>query len=34
MAAGFLLQEGIDAVNVDGGVDRWSREVEEGMPRY
>lgn len=34
MAAGFLLQEGIEAVNVEGGVDRWSREVEEGMARY
>ena len=34
MAAGFLLREGIDAVNVDGGVDRWAAEVEGGMPRY
>jgi rhodanese-related sulfurtransferase len=34
MAAGFLLQEGIDAVNVEGGVDRWAREVEGGMARY
>ena len=34
MAAGFLLLEGIDAVNVDGGVDRWAAEVEGGMPRY
>jgi rhodanese-related sulfurtransferase len=34
MAAGFLLQEGIEAVNVEGGVDRWAREVESGMPRY
>jgi rhodanese-related sulfurtransferase len=34
MAAGFLLQEGIDAVNVEGGVDRWAREVEGSMARY
>ncbi len=34
MAAGFLLREGLDAVNVEGGVDRWAREVEGAMPRY
>ena len=34
MAAGFLEQSGIEAVNVSGGVDRWARDVEHGMARY
>jgi rhodanese-related sulfurtransferase len=34
MAAGFLEQEGIEAVNVAGGIDAWAREVEGEMARY
>jgi rhodanese-related sulfurtransferase len=34
MAAGFLEQEGVEAVNVEGGIDAWAREVERGMARY
>ena len=34
MAAGFLLERGIDAVNVGGGMDRWAREIDGAMARY
>ena len=34
MAAGFLLEKGIDAVNVGGGMDRWAREIDGAMARY
>ncbi len=34
MAADFLLLEGIEAVNVAGGMDRWAREIDGAMARY
>lgn len=34
MVAGFLLRQGYDAVNVDGGIDAWSREVDPSVARY
>jgi rhodanese-related sulfurtransferase len=34
MAADFLSQEGVTAVNVSGGIDEWAREVDTGMDRY
>jgi rhodanese-related sulfurtransferase len=34
MAADFLSQEGVNAVNVSGGIDGWAREVEVSMDRY
>ena len=34
MAAGFLLESGIEAVNVAGGMDRWAREIDGAMARY
>ena len=33
-AAEWLLSQGIEAVSVAGGVDRWAVEVEPGMKRY
>jgi rhodanese-related sulfurtransferase len=33
--AGFLAQQGFaHVVNLDGGIDAWSREVDPGIPRY
>jgi len=33
--AGFLAQNGFDnVVNLDGGIDAWSREVDRSVPRY
>jgi rhodanese-related sulfurtransferase len=33
--ADFLLQQGFDNVlNLHGGIDAWSREVDPGVPRY
>lgn len=32
--AGWLLAQGIEAVSLAGGVDRWAVEVEPGMKRY
>jgi rhodanese-related sulfurtransferase len=34
MAAGFLLEEGVEAINVGGGIDLWAREVDLTMSRY
>src|SRR5947209_17022652 len=34
MAAGWLAEQGYDAVSVAGGIDRWAAEVEPGMSRY
>ena len=34
LAAGLLLREGWDAVNVTGGIDRWARDVDGTMIRY
>jgi rhodanese-related sulfurtransferase len=28
-AAGFLLQQGVDAVNLEGGLDAWQRAGRE-----
>ena len=34
-AAAALAQLGFEALwNLSGGIDRWAREVEPGMPRY
>ncbi|MEK7724103.1 MAG: rhodanese-like domain-containing protein [Acidobacteriota bacterium] len=31
----FLLRNGFEKViNLDGGIDLWSKEVDEGVPRY
>lgn len=32
--AGWLLQQGYEAVSVAGGIDQWACEVERGMKRY
>ena len=33
--AGFLAQQGYDSViNLDGGIDAWSQEVDSNIPRY
>ncbi|MGD2168270.1 MAG: rhodanese-like domain-containing protein [Gammaproteobacteria bacterium] len=33
--AGFLAQHGFEnVVNLDGGIDAWSREVDPGIPGY
>ena len=33
--AAFLMQNGFDdVVNLDGGIDAWSREVDPQIPRY
>lgn len=33
--AGFLSHQGFESVvNLDGGIDAWSREVDPGIPRY
>jgi rhodanese-related sulfurtransferase len=34
MAAQYLVENGIEAVSVSGGIDAWARVVEPGMPRY
>jgi rhodanese-related sulfurtransferase len=34
-AAEFLVARGYDAVwNLAGGIDRWSTDVDHGLPRY
>ncbi len=33
-AALFLKQKGFNAASMDGGIDRWSILVDEGIPRY
>jgi rhodanese-related sulfurtransferase len=32
--ATYLAAQGIDAVNVAGGIDRWSTTVDPSIPRY
>ncbi len=33
--AGFLAHQGYEnVVNLDGGIDAWSREVDTSIPRY
>ncbi len=35
MVAGFLQQQGFkDVLNLRGGIDAWSREVDPKVPRY
>jgi rhodanese-related sulfurtransferase len=35
MATGFLAANGFSrAINLSGGIDRWSLEVDPGVPRY
>lgn len=35
MAAEFLERNGFSRVcNLDGGIDAWSRDVDDGIPRY
>jgi rhodanese-related sulfurtransferase len=34
MVVRYLLENGIDAVNVSGGVEGWAGEVDPAMPRY
>ena len=34
MAAEWLRSQGFDAKNLEGGIDRWSREVDPAVPRY
>ena len=34
-AACFLVESGFDQVfNLSGGIDAWSRELDDGVPRY
>jgi rhodanese-related sulfurtransferase len=33
-AVGFLRSRGVQAVNLGGGIDRWSLEVDPSVPRY
>jgi len=30
----WLRREGYDAVNLQGGIDAWAREVDSSLPRY
>ena len=34
MAASFLADEGLQAVNVSGGIDEWARAIDREMARY
>jgi rhodanese-related sulfurtransferase len=35
MAQDFLSQQGYsDVVNIDGGIDAWSLEIDSNIPRY
>jgi rhodanese-related sulfurtransferase len=35
MVAGFLAGQGFDrVVNLEGGIDAWSRKVDPSVPRY
>ena len=33
-AVELLAEQGIDAINVEGGIDAWSQEVDARVPRY
>jgi adenylyltransferase/sulfurtransferase len=33
-AVEFLDSHGIDAVNVQGGIDAWSEQIDPSVPRY
>ncbi len=30
----WLRQQGYDAINLEGGIDAWSREIDSSLPRY
>ena len=32
--ASWLKQQGVNALSMSGGIDRWSREVDPKVPRY
>jgi len=32
--ASWLKQQGVDAVSMSGGIDRWSMEIDPKVPRY
>jgi len=34
MVVRYLVENGLDAVNVSGGVEGWACEVDPAMPRY
>jgi rhodanese-related sulfurtransferase len=35
MAANWLLQHGFTRlINIDGGIDAWSMDVDQSLPRY
>ena len=33
-AASWLKQQGVNALSMDGGIDRWSAEIDPQVPRY
>jgi rhodanese-related sulfurtransferase len=33
-AASWLKQQGVNALSMSGGIDRWSKEVDIKVPRY
>jgi rhodanese-related sulfurtransferase len=33
-AAAWLKQQGVNAVSMSGGIDRWSMEIDPKVPRY
>jgi adenylyltransferase/sulfurtransferase len=33
-AVDVLASHGVDAVNVQGGIDAWSEEIDPSVPRY
>ena len=32
--ASWLKQQGVNAVSMSGGIDRWSQEIDPSVPRY
>ena len=33
-AAAWLKQQGVNALSMSGGIDRWSKEIDIKVPRY
>jgi len=33
-AASWLKQQGVNAISMSGGIDRWSTEIDPKVPRY
>jgi rhodanese-related sulfurtransferase len=34
-AVGFLRQQGFEnAINLQGGIDAWARQIDQSMPTY